>query len=159
MKWKQTKEHTEMNVDRLTDSPVVYCLRSCIRCYEMILFLDNNWWHLIHKIIQLNQLLNQVKWKFFLAMLHYHLLLLADVVCNTGALITDQQCMVFSLLISTKGHFVTFMWVNNNIENWLQGPPYNFFFLENALKTKLLNILLKFLFLFESTILPFGDGK
>ena len=40
----------------------------------------------------------------------------------------------------------------------LQGPPSNFVFLENALK-KTTEYFIKILFLFESTVLPFNNGK
>ena len=47
---------------------------------------------------------------------------------------------------------------SNNHSNIVQGPPNTFFFLENALK-KLLKYFLKFLLLFESTILPVNNEK
>ena len=40
----------------------------------------------------------------------------------------------------------------------IQDPPNIFFFLENA-KKETPEYFLKFLFLFESTILPFNNGK
>ena len=40
----------------------------------------------------------------------------------------------------------------------IQGSPNNFFF-GKCFKTKLLEYFLKFLFLFESTILPVNNGK
>ena len=40
----------------------------------------------------------------------------------------------------------------------VQGPPNTFLFLENVLK-KTTEYFLKFLFLFENTILPVNNGK
>ena len=46
--------------------------------------------------------------------------------------------------------------VSNNCK--VQGPPNNFFFLENVLK-KTTEYFLKFLFLFECKILPVNNGN
>ena len=51
-----------------------------------------------------------------------------------------------------------FSWQYQIIFIIIQGPPTNFF-LENAKKKKTTEYFLKFLFLFESTILPVNNGK
>ena len=73
------------------------------------------------------------------------LLLFVILACALKNLVSLRHKKILLFLMACVGWYV-------------QGPPNTFFFLENALK-KTTEYFLKFLFIFESTILPINNEK